>query len=45
MELTHHLSCQSLFTAIADELVTFAEFLVIPTDINMQDDHGVSSGD
>lgn len=44
MELIHLLTCQSLITEISDELVTFAEFLDIPADINMQDDHVFISG-
>ena len=36
MGLTHLLTCQSLITEISDELVTFAEFLDIHADINMQ---------
>lgn len=39
MELIHLLTYQSLITEISDELVTFAAFLDIPTDINIQDDH------
>lgn len=39
MGLIHLLTCQSLITEISDELVTFAEFLDIPADIDMQDDH------
>ena len=44
MELIHLLTCQSLITEISDELVTFAEFLDIPADIDMQDDHVFISG-
>ena len=39
MKLICLLTCQSLITEISDELVTFAEFLDIPADIDMQDDH------
>ena len=39
MELIHLPARQSLITEISDELVTFAEFLDIPADINMQHDH------
>lgn len=44
MELIHLLTCQSLITEISDELVTFAEFLDIPADIDMQHDHVFISG-
>ena len=44
MELKHLRTCQSLITEISDELVTFAEFLDIPADIEMQDDHVFISG-
>ena len=44
MKLIHLLTCQSLITEISDELVTFAEFLDIPADIDMQDDHVFISG-
>ena len=39
MKLIKLYTYQSLITEISDELVTFAAFLDIPTDINMQDDH------
>ena len=39
MELIHLLTCQSLITEISDELVTFAEFLDIPTNIDRDGDH------
>ncbi len=39
MEIKHLFTCQSIITEISDELVTFAEFLDIPADIAMQDDH------
>ena len=39
MELTCLLTYQSLITEVSDELVTFAEFLDIPADIDMQEDH------
>ena len=39
MKLIHLFTYQSLITEISDELVTFAEFLDIPTDIDIQDDH------
>ena len=44
MELIRLLSYQSLITEISDELVTFAEFLDIPTDIDIPDDHIFISG-
>ena len=44
MKLICLLTCQSLITEISDELVTFAEFLDIPADIDMQDDHIFISG-
>ena len=44
MELIKLFAYQSLITEISDELVTFAEFLDIPADINMQDDHVFISG-
>ena len=44
MELIHLPARQSLITEISDELVTFAEFLDIPADINMQHDHVYISG-
>ena len=44
MELIHLHACQSLITEISDELVTFAEFLDIPADIDIQDDHVFISG-
>ena len=39
MELIHLFTYQSLITEISDELVTFAEFLDITTNIIMNDDH------
>ena len=39
MELIHLFTYQSLITDISDELVTFAEFLDIPTNIDRDDDH------
>lgn len=39
MELKHLRAYQSLITEISDELVTFAAFLDIPTEINIQEDH------
>ena len=45
MELIHLLTHTALITEISDELVTFAEFLDIPADIDMQDDHVFISGD
>lgn len=39
MELIHLLSHQSLITEITEELATFAEFLEIPADINIEGDH------
>ena len=39
MELIRLFRYQSLITEISDELATFAEFLDIPTDIIMNDDH------
>ena len=44
MELIHLLTHTALITEISDELVTFAEFLDIPADIDMQDDHVFISG-
>ena len=44
MELIHLPSHQALITEISEELVTFAEFLDIPADIDMQDDHVFISG-
>ena len=39
MKLTRLFSHQSLITEVSDELVTFAEFLGIPADIDLEDDH------
>ena len=39
MELIHLTTYQSLITEISDELVTFAEFLDIPSNIDHNDDH------
>ena len=39
MELICLFTYQSLITEISDELVTFAEFLDIPTNIDPNDDH------
>lgn len=39
MELIHLFAYQSLITEISDELVTFAAFLDIPTNIVRDDDH------
>lgn len=39
MELKHLFSHQALITEITEELATFAEFLEIPADINIEDDH------
>ena len=44
MGLIHLITCHSLITEISDELVTFAAFLDIPADIDMQDDHIFISG-
>ena len=44
MELKHLPAHQSLITEISDELITFAEFLDIPADIDTQDDHVFISG-
>lgn len=43
MELKHLLSHQLLITEISDELVTFANFLDIPADIDKEDDHAFIS--
>ena len=44
MELKHLPSHQSLIAEISEELVTYAAFLDIPADIDMQDDHVFISG-